>query len=120
MDELENLAKQVFDFLLEETNRAFEETEKVLQEVGEQFQILADELIREGEAKFNEFNQWLNEQQDFSTLPREEVRQRLFTLVQGNWSLAERLLASARQNYPGQSENWYWEKVIYDLERDRN
>lgn len=119
MDDLEKFAKQVFDFCVEEASRAFEETEKILQEVGEQVQLLADELIREGEAKFNEFNQWLNEQNS-SSLPREEVRQRLFTLVQGNWNLAERLLESARYNYPGQSENWYWEKVIYDLERDRN
>ena len=120
MDDLENFVKQAFESFVEEVNHALEDTEKMLQEVGEQAQIFADEMIREGEAKFNEFNKWLNEQQNHSNQPRWELRQRLFTLVQGDWNLAERLLDSAKMNYPGQTEDWYWEKVIYDLERDRN
>ncbi len=119
MDDLEKFTKEVFDFVVEGVNHAFKETEKMLQEVGEQVQMIADELIREGEHQFNQFNQWLNEQ-NYSSQPRWELRQRLFNLVQGNWDLAGRLLESARRNYPGQSEDWYWEKVIYDLERDRN
>jgi hypothetical protein len=120
MDDLENFVKQAFESFVEEVNHAFEDTETMLQEVGEQVQILADELIREGETKFHEFNEWLNEQQNYSNQPRWELRQRLFTLIQGDWNLAERLLDSAKMNYPGQTEDWYWEKVIYDLERDRN
>lgn len=33
--------------------------------------------------------------------------------------VAERLVSSAKRSNPGQSEQWYWEKVIYDLNRDR-
>jgi uncharacterized protein HemX len=28
-------------------------------------------------------------------------------------------LTAARKKYPGRSEQWYLEKIIYDLERDR-
>jgi hypothetical protein len=31
----------------------------------------------------------------------------------------ERLLETARRNTPDRSEQWYWEKILYDLERDR-
>ena len=120
MNDLENFVKQAFESFVEEVNHAVEDTGKMLQEVGEQIQILADELMKEGEVKFNEFNEWLNEQQNDSNQPRWELRQRLFRMVQGDWNLAERLLNSARMNYPGQTEDWYWEKVIYDLERDRS
>ena len=119
MDNLEKFTKEAFNFFVEGVNQAFEETEKMLQDVGEQIHTIADELIREGEVKFNEFNAWLNEQQHYSSQPRSELRHRLFVLVNGNWELAHRLLESVRRNYPGQTEDWYWEKVIYDLERDR-
>ncbi len=49
----------------------------------------------------------------------ENLRQRLLRLVGGHWPLAERLLDQARYNYPGMTEQWYLEKTIYDLERDR-
>jgi hypothetical protein len=120
MDDLEKLTKEAFSFFVQGVNQAFEETEKILQDVGEQIHIIADDLIRDGELKFNEFNEWLNEQQNYSSQPRLELRQKLFVLVNGNWELAHRLLESVRRNYPGQTEDWYWEKVIYDLERDRN
>ena len=120
MNDLENFVKQAFESFVEEVNHAVEDTGKMLQEVGEHIQILADEVMKEGEVKLNEFNEWLNEQQNDSNQPRWELRQRLFRMVQGDWNLAERLLNSARMNYPGQTEDWYWEKVIYDLERDRS
>jgi hypothetical protein len=43
----------------------------------------------------------------------------LLTLVKGDVAAAKRLLAQQRRNTPGKSDNWYLEKVIYDLERDR-
>ena len=49
---------------------------------------------------------------------KKELQQKLLTLVHRDKSLADRLLDSARINNPGHSEDWYWEKVIYDLERD--
>ncbi|MFB2923424.1 tetratricopeptide repeat protein [Aerosakkonema funiforme] len=48
-----------------------------------------------------------------------ELQNKLLTLVGGNWATAERLVEQERRKNPGKSENWYWEKVIYDLERDR-
>ncbi|HBE18177.1 MAG TPA: hypothetical protein DEG17_16455 [Cyanobacteria bacterium UBA11149] len=33
--------------------------------------------------------------------------------------IASRLVMSAKLNYPGKSEEWYLEKVIYDLRRGR-
>jgi hypothetical protein len=30
----------------------------------------------------------------------------------------ERLLENARLRTPDKSEQWYWEKILYDLERD--
>lgn len=33
--------------------------------------------------------------------------------------VASRLLSHAKKRNPGQSEQWYVDKVIYDLERDR-
>ncbi|HEY9647421.1 MAG TPA: hypothetical protein V6C88_13670 [Chroococcidiopsis sp.] len=47
------------------------------------------------------------------------VRQQLMRLLNGDRNTAERLLQDARFRYPGKSENWYWEKVVYDLRRDR-
>lgn len=49
--------------------------------------------------------------------PRKE---RLRMLVGGHWEIAERLLEQARRYYPNQSEDWYIEKVIQDLERNFN
>jgi hypothetical protein len=41
-------------------------------------------------------------------------------LVGGHWELAERLLNQARHDYPGESEAWYLQKVIRDIESDRD
>ncbi len=43
----------------------------------------------------------------------------LLTLLRGDTATAKRLLKQQRQQHPGKSDNWYLEKVIYDLERDR-
>lgn len=37
----------------------------------------------------------------------------------GDKRLAQRLLDRAKLKYPGKSDSWYVEKVIYDLGRDR-
>lgn len=47
------------------------------------------------------------------------IDRRLLEAVKGNRGLARRLLKHARVKHPGQSDRWYVEKVIYDLERDR-
>jgi len=42
----------------------------------------------------------------------------LLKAVNGDRKTARRLLEQARFKYPGKSERWYREKVIYDLGRD--
>lgn len=49
----------------------------------------------------------------------DQLRKRLFILVNGDMKTANRLLEHTRQSNSLQSEQWVWEKVIYDLERDR-
>jgi tetratricopeptide (TPR) repeat protein len=50
--------------------------------------------------------------------PENAVQQRLYSLV-GNWNIAQGLVERLKLTHPGMSETWYWEKAIYDLERDR-
>jgi tetratricopeptide (TPR) repeat protein len=54
-----------------------------------------------------------------NTKSTRELQNRLLTLVGGYWGVAERLIELARRKNPGMPENWYLEKVISDLERDR-
>ncbi|MDD4362751.1 MAG: hypothetical protein PHD33_00875 [Atribacterota bacterium] len=52
------------------------------------------------------------------------LRQRCYSLLRLTPELADetidRLLANLKQKYPNRSEEWYLEKMIYDLERDRH
>jgi tetratricopeptide (TPR) repeat protein len=52
-------------------------------------------------------------------LNNQQLRQRLLRLVGGYWEIAERLIDQAKAKYPGRTEQWYWETVIANLERDR-
>ncbi len=56
---------------------------------------------------------------DESTPAENPLKQRLRYLVGGQWALAERLIDQAKAQWPGMPEDWYIEKVLYDLERDR-
>lgn len=47
------------------------------------------------------------------------IESQLLTLVNGDRSTALRLVKSAKNSHPGRSEDWYWEKAIEDLIRDR-
>ncbi|WP_260447129.1 hypothetical protein [Nostoc sp. 2RC] len=48
-----------------------------------------------------------------------QLQKRLLDLLNGDVAAAKRLLSQQRQLHRGKSDNWYLEKVIYDLERDR-
>ncbi len=48
-----------------------------------------------------------------------ETRNRAIALANYDKSRIERLLNSVRSNHPNKSEQWYWEKILYDMERDR-
>lgn len=47
------------------------------------------------------------------------LQARLIELLRGDVATAKRLLAQQRRKHPGRTDNWYLEKVIWDLERDR-
>jgi hypothetical protein len=49
---------------------------------------------------------------------REGIPAEVLRAAKGDKKLAKRLLESARLRYPGKSDRWYHEKVLYDLERD--
>jgi hypothetical protein len=115
-DNLGTVFKNAFYLVVGGVTAVVEETGKNLEALGNQAQTLADEMISKGEAQYNEWYQ----QSGSALKPKEELRQRLFILVKGDWELAERLLAQVKSNYPNRLEDWYWEKVIYDLERDRH
>jgi hypothetical protein len=47
------------------------------------------------------------------------TRKRLVGLVGGNKAIAQRLVVDVQRRNPGRTEQWCWEKAIYDVERDR-
>jgi high-affinity Fe2+/Pb2+ permease len=48
-----------------------------------------------------------------------QLKNKLIAKLGGDNAAAERLIEQAKQDYPGMPENWYCERVIDDLERDR-
>jgi hypothetical protein len=53
-------------------------------------------------------------------LPPHPLTPQLLSLVQGDRPTATRLLSQCKQKHPGNSDTWYYEKVIWDLKRDRH
>lgn len=47
------------------------------------------------------------------------LQRKLLKVLHDDRGAADRLLIQAELKYPGKSPDWYVEKVIYDLERDR-
>lgn len=47
------------------------------------------------------------------------TQKQLIAMVGGDRRTVNRLLQDLRLRHPGESETWYWEKAIFDLERDR-
>ncbi|MCJ8279636.1 MAG: ABC transporter permease [Rivularia sp. ALOHA_DT_140] len=47
------------------------------------------------------------------------LQNQLFGLLGGDTATAKRLVEQLKQNHPNMSENWYWQRAIADLERDR-
>lgn len=54
-----------------------------------------------------------------SPRPQRHLERKLFKLLGGNTNTANRLIQQSRLKHPDKSPDWHWEKVIYDLERDR-
>jgi hypothetical protein len=47
------------------------------------------------------------------------LERKLLKLLGGNRNTVERLIRQSRLRNPDRPADWHWEKVIYDLERDR-
>jgi len=47
------------------------------------------------------------------------TRNQLLRLVGGNTAVAQRLVSDVSDRNPTRTEQWCWEKAIYDIERDR-
>lgn len=47
------------------------------------------------------------------------LKKRLIDKLSGDTAAAELLIEQAKETSPGKAENWYYEKVLQDLERDR-
>ncbi|MBD2771715.1 hypothetical protein [Iningainema tapete] len=63
--------------------------------------------------------QWTGAKQPKNSVnPR--LEQKLMTLLNGDTTIAQRLLQQQRQLHPGNTDNWYLEKVVDDLKRDRH
>lgn len=52
--------------------------------------------------------------------PSPAVQQKLLRLVGDDRRIVAGLVERLRQRHPDRPEDWYWEKAIYDLERDRH
>jgi hypothetical protein len=47
------------------------------------------------------------------------LQKKLLRMLHHDQATLDRLLRAAEYRHPGRSQQWYLEKVIYDLERDR-
>lgn len=47
------------------------------------------------------------------------TRRKLLGLLGGKATVAQRLVSDLQAHNPGRTEQWCWEKAIYDIERDR-
>lgn len=51
---------------------------------------------------------------------RGSTQRELLRLVGGNRDVADRLVEQVQLRNPNHSEQWCWEKAIYDIQRDRH
>jgi tetratricopeptide (TPR) repeat protein len=51
--------------------------------------------------------------------PSRAIQQKLLRLVGNDRQIVAGLVERLKMKNPGMPEDWYWEKAIYDLERDR-
>lgn len=54
--------------------------------------------------------------QQSQSLTDSQLQNRLIHLLSGDRAAADQLVNQVKLNYPGRSEDWYWHKVIDDLE----
>ncbi|MBW4561788.1 MAG: ABC transporter permease [Mojavia pulchra JT2-VF2] len=83
---------------------------------GTLYYVLFWQLRRE---QSQSFNGRISNQSAEEFLSDSDIKNRLIRRLDGDIEAAERLVEQAKQNYPGMQENWYFERVLDDLERDR-
>ena len=71
---------------------------------------------QDSESFVQEIPNWV---EDTTGGSQNRMKSRLVSLLSGDTAAADRLIEQAKQNYPGMPEDWYWERTIADLERDR-
>ena len=54
---------------------------------------------------------------DLMQMPTLKLQQKLLSLVGGNMAIAQRLIDIAKQDHPNMPKVWYWQKVVFDIER---
>ncbi|HBS68450.1 MAG TPA: hypothetical protein DEA79_04615, partial [Cyanobacteria bacterium UBA11153] len=81
----------------------------------------AEEVRKKRTSKLNSDEIFIQQENQIwsNVQPNQELKERLLRMVGGYWDVAARLIEIAKQKHPGMPENWYLEKVITDLEKDR-
>ena len=127
MKDFADLIQKTFYFGVGVASFAVEETTKNLQELGDQAEKIANELIDEGKIVYEKIShdfenvvgtENLGHKQNVSPQPSEKLKKKLLSFVKGDLDTALRLVNLEKRKHPGKSEDWYWEKAIYSYERD--
>lgn len=121
-NEWDELTQNAFNFIVGTASFVAEETDKALRDISERTQAFVDDAIARGETQYE---QWVEEGEKGGSVKSDDtpslgLYSKLLRCVNHDRALANRLLNSTIDKYPEESYDWCCEKVIYDLERDRN
>jgi tetratricopeptide (TPR) repeat protein len=85
------------------------------------FKLLQNSSLRIHQANVINFQARSAQRNPWNTIDRlnPSLRRKLFRLVGDDRKIAIDLVEQLKLKHPGMAEEWYWEKAIYDLERDR-
>lgn len=103
---------------------AQQQDEAMHQEVLERlkrFKLLQSSSLRISQANVVNFQARAARRNTWNTIDHLNpmLRRKLLRLVGDDRKIAIDLVEQLKLKHPGMSEDWYWEKAIYDLERDR-
>ncbi|GFE72172.1 hypothetical protein [Chroococcus sp. FPU101] len=82
---------------------------------------LLSKEVNQQKSKSRKFKNYSSNYQKSKSLfsPKVVHLQKKLLMIAGDKKVTERLIKQLRYKYPDETEAWYWEKAIYDLERDR-
>lgn len=135
--ELGNRAAAIADYQTAETFFSDQADSTMLRQVSYQLQSLNVESIESVDIQSVDITTTPLEQQEqetselptrpetppeqspiYNEYPNSKVRNRLLGLLKNDHTAVDRQLEQVRLDHPGQTDKWYWEKVLWDLERD--